>query len=171
VTELSGGSPRVVDKMPHNFETLWLASLLFPNATILHSVRSPMDTCLSCFFQNFHRGHAYTDDLRSLGHHYNYYLALMDHWKKALPIPIHDVVYEEVVGDPEQQIPRLLELCGLEFEEACMEFHKTRRAVKTASTSQVRRKLYTSSVEKWRRYEAHLGPLLEALGPEADDTA
>jgi hypothetical protein len=163
--EVSGGSPRVVDKMPHNFEFLWLVGLLFPNATVLHTVRSPLDTCLSCFFQDFQHGHAYTDDLASLGHHYAFYAALMEHWKAALPIPIHDVVYEELVTDPRDRIPRLLESCGLEMEGGCLEFHETRRAVRTASAGQVRKEAYTSSIGRWKRYEAHLGPLKEALGP------
>lgn len=149
--------------MPHNFEHLWLIALLFPRATILHCVRNPVDTCLSCFFQNFTRGHAYTDDLTSLGQHYRYYQDLMAHWRAVLPVTIHDIVYEELVADPEPGIRRLLDRCGLEFEPPCLEFHRTERPVGTASATQVRQKMYTSSVEKWRRYEADLGPLLHAL--------
>ena len=161
--KVGGKAQRVVDKMPHNFENLWLMALLFPEATVLHSVRSPLDTCLSCFSQNFTRGHAYTDDLRSLGHHYRYYRFLMNHWREVLPIPLHDVVYEEMVSDPENRIPSLLETCDLELEPACLEFHRTKRPVQTASVTQVRQEAYTSSIGKWKRYEAELKPLMEIL--------
>ncbi|MBB4285548.1 tetratricopeptide repeat-containing sulfotransferase family protein [Roseospira goensis] len=160
---VSGGSERVTDKMPHNFELLWLVALLFPHATVLHCVRSPVDTCLSCFFQNFTNAHTYTDDLSSLGHHYRLYQAYMRLWKQVLPMRIHDVVYEDLVSDPKAAISRLLDDCQLSFEPQCLDFHRTDRPVKTASVAQVRKRVYTTSVETWRRYEAHLGPLLQAL--------
>lgn len=163
LTEVGGGAERVVDKMPHNFKNLWLIALLFPNATVLHTVRSPLDTCVSCYFQNFSRHHAYTDDLRWLGAHYGFYRRLMEHWKNVLPIPIHDVHYEELVARPEEEIPALVEASGLAFEPACLSFHETERAVRTASVTQVRKKVYTRSVERWRRYAGHLGPLGDAL--------
>ncbi|CAK0756894.1 protein O-GlcNAc transferase [Gammaproteobacteria bacterium] len=162
---LAPGAGYVTDKMPHNFEHLWLVALLFPRATVLHSVRDPIDTCLSCYFQDFKGDHAWSSDLRTLAQHYNYYHELMAHWQMVLPIRIHPIVYEDLVQDPEIQIPRLLNLCGLDFEPACLEFHRTQRSVKTASATQVKQKLYTSSIEKWRRYERHLGPLLETLDP------
>lgn len=162
---LAGDERRVVDKMPHNFENLWLAALLFPGATVLHAVRNPLDTCVSCFFQNFTRGHAYTDDLADLGHQYRYYQDMMEHWKAVLPVEIHDVVYEDLVTDPDGHIPALLDACGLPFDEACLRPHENRRSVRTASVTQVRRKVYTSSVERWRKYEPWLGELVEALGP------
>ncbi len=160
---VANGRSFVTDKAPHNFQALWLIALLYPRAIILHSVRNPIDTCLSCFFQNFVTEHAYTDDLRALGQHYNYYRAMMAHWESVLPVPIHPVVYEDLVADPETRIPQLLACCGLEYEPACLEFHRTERAVKTASAHQVKRPMYRTSVEKWRRYERHLEPLLEEL--------
>lgn len=160
---VSGGSARVTDKMPHNYEHLWLAALLIPNATIINCVRDPVDTCLSCFFQPFGFGHAYADDLADLGHQYRLYQDYMRLWTRVLPIPIHTVVYEDLVREPEVQIPALLDACGLPFEPGCLSFHTTDRPIRTASMSQVRRRVYTSSVAKWHRYEAHLGPLLRAL--------
>lgn len=163
--DLGGDALRVVDKMPHNFEHLWLVALLFPGATVLHAVRSPLDTCVSCYFQKFTTGHPYTDDLTSLAHHYRHYRALMEHWKAVLPLKIHDVVYERLVTDPDAEIPALVEMCGLDFEPACLSFHDTERAVRTASVTQVRRRAYSTSVGRWEKYREHLGPLIEALEP------
>ncbi len=170
---LGGDAVRVVDKMPHNFEHLWLVALLFPGATVLHSVRSPLDTCVSCYFQKFTVGHPYTDDLTSLGHHYRYYHALMEHWKAVLPLEIHDIVYEHLVTDPDAEIRALVETCGLDFEPACLDFHRTKRAVRTASVTQVRKRAYSTSVGSWQKYRAHLEPLVEALEPvlASDDLA
>jgi tetratricopeptide (TPR) repeat protein len=155
VKQISGNARRVVDKMPHNFVNLWLISLLCPRAVVLHAVRNPVDTCLSCFFQNFIHSHAYTDDLVSLGRHYVFYRQLMAHWRSELPIRIHDVCYETLVADPETQIRQLLAICGLPFEDQCLEFHRNKRYVTTASSVQV------------RQNEKHLGPLLEELGEYA----
>ncbi|CAK0756881.1 putative Tetratricopeptide (TPR) repeat protein [Gammaproteobacteria bacterium] len=160
---LAPGAHYVTDKLPHNFERLWLIALIFPRATVLHSVRNPVDTCLSCYFQDFIQGHAWKNDLRTLAQHYNFYQELMAHWQAVLPITIHSIVYEDLVSDPDTQIPHLLNICGLDFEPTCLEFHHTQRPIKTASATQVTQKMYTSSVEKWRCYERHLGPLLETL--------
>lgn len=161
---LTSSHPRVSDKMPHNFELLWLIALAFPNATILHCVRDPLDTCLSNYFQKFSKPHPYKNELRSLGLHYRYYLQLMDHWKKVLPILIYDIRYEELVGAPEKNIEKILNYCGLTPDAACLDFYKSKNAVRTASAYQVRQKIYTDSVKKWKRYEKHLSPLFEALG-------
>jgi tetratricopeptide (TPR) repeat protein len=164
ITQINNYRPRITDKMPSNFELLWLIALIFPNSTIIHSKRNPVDTCLSCYFQDFIKPHPYKNTLSGLGKYFRYYRNLMDHWEKVLPVTIHDISYEEVVADPENQVKKLLSACDLEFEQGCLDFHKTERSVKTASAYQVRQKIYTSSVQKWRKYEKHLGPLLEALG-------
>ena len=155
-----------VDKMPHNFQHLWLICLMFPRARILHCTRNALDTCMSCFSTKFARWHPYTDDLRSLGHHYGFYRKLMAHWEDILPVDIHEISYEQLVRSPEREIRSLVRTCGLEFEESCLEFHKTRRAVTTASATQVRRPIYTSSIGKWRHYKKHLTPLRETLEEE-----
>jgi cytochrome c-type biogenesis protein CcmH/NrfG len=155
---------RVVDKMPFNFMNLGLIAVLFPNAKILHCRRNPADTALSCFQQNFAADMPWTVDLASLGHYYREYDRLMRHWKNVLPIPILDVVYEEEVADLETWARRLIAFCGLEWEDACLRFFETERAVKTASDWQVRQPLYATSVGRWRNYQRHLGPLFEALG-------
>ena len=162
----SNGAHHVVDKMPHNFENLWAVALLFPRATVIHAVRSPLDTCISCFFQNFTRGHSYTDDLESLGHHYRYQHERMEHWKSVLPMPVHEVSYEGLVSDPEKGIRDLLSIAGLDFEAECLDFHATRRDVRTASLAQVRQRAYTTSIGRWRAYADRLEPLKAALGPE-----
>ncbi len=159
INSLSTGEIFVVDKMPENFWHLWFIGLLFPHARVIHCVRNPLDTCLSCFFQNFVKDHAYSNELPSLAHYYGIYHRLMEHWQKVLPITIYRVVYENLVSDPEYQIGKLLDYCGLEFETNCLAFHKTDRAVRTASANQVRQKMYTSSVNKWKKYEKHLAPL------------
>jgi hypothetical protein len=166
---LSDEGARIVDKMPHNFRRVWIISLMFPNATIVHTMRNPLDTCVSCFSTNFTKGHPYTDNLSHLGHHYGFYSKLMGHWHDVSPVSVHNVVYEDLVTNPESQIHHLLEGCGLDFEEACMRFHQTQRRVATASSAQVRQKIYTSSIGKWRNYEKHLDPLIEALEEQGVD--
>lgn len=163
IRETSGNSRHVVDKMPHNFQNLWLIQLLFPKSTIIHCTRSPEDTCLSCYFNRFTIGHTYTDDLKDLGKHYKYYLNMMAFWKKILPIEIHDINYENLTNNPDEETRHLLNLCDLEFESSCLKFYETKRIVSTASATQVREKMYTSSVGRWKRYEKFLSPLLEEL--------
>ena len=160
----SEGEPRVTDKMPHNFLHLWFISLLFPKATVLHCVRNPLDTCVSCFSRNFSWGHhCYTDNLTALGKHYGLYRKLMSRWKQILPVTIHEVTYERLATDPGKQIRGIVNLCELPFEKSCLEFYRTNRPVNTASATQVKQKVYTSSVGKWRNYARHLKPLIEAL--------
>ncbi len=161
----AGDAPRVVDKMPQNFDYLWLIALLFPKATIVHCRRSPLDTCVSCFRHNFRDGHAYSDDLCWLGAYYSRYVQLMQHWHSVLPVPIYDIVYEQLVQDPEREIAQLLDHCGLEFEDACLNFHRTQRITRTASVLQVRNPMYTRSIGHWRNYAAHLQPLIKHLPP------
>lgn len=160
---LSPDAVHITDKMPQNFEKLWLIALLFPNTRVIHVQRNPIDTCLSCYFQDFTKGHPYKNDLRDLGTYYRYYQRLMDHWKNVLPIPILDVCYEELIGDQERLSRDLVEFCGLEWDNNCLEFYRNKRFVDTSSDMQVRRKIYNSSVNRWKRYEKFLTPLIEAL--------
>jgi hypothetical protein len=156
---------RVTDKMPANFRLAGLIRLMLPNARIIHCRRDPVDTCLSCYARKFSRGQPFAYDLRDLGLYYRAYEALMAHWRDLLPPErFAEVVYEEVVGDLEAQARRLIAFCGLEWDDACLTFHQTRRQVRTASVNQVRQPLYRTSIARWRAYERHLGPLLDALG-------
>jgi tetratricopeptide (TPR) repeat protein len=167
----SAKAQRITDKMPDNYFDIGMIHLCLPNAVILHSVRDPVDTCLGCYKQIFATGHETTYDLTLMGKTYVLYRRLMEHWNRVLPGRIVDVVYENLVADPETEIRRLLAACGLPWNDACLRFHENQRAVRTASSSQVRQPLYKSSLQRWRRYEKHLGPLLEALGPYAPDRA
>lgn len=154
----------ITDKMPHNFVRLGLIAYLLPRARIIHCRRNPLDNCLSIFFQNFVGEHSYKWDLGELGLYYLQYERLMEHWKKVVPNPIFELQYEEMVADQEGVSRQLIEFCGLDWDESCMEFHKTERSVQTASQWQVRQPVYKSSTERWRRYEKHIGPLIEVLG-------
>lgn len=156
---------RVIDKMPANFLTVGLIHLMLPNAKIIHVNRNPADTCLSCFTQLFKDGQEFSYDLAELGRYYVDYARLMEHWRKVLPEGAFlDVQYEDIVADQEAQSRRIIEYCGLEWNDACIDFHRNKRPVKTASMAQVRQPMYKSSVERWRSYEKFLGPLLGALG-------
>jgi Flp pilus assembly protein TadD len=158
---------RVVDKMPHNFLHLGLIALCLPGARVIHCARDPVDTCLSCHFQNFTSGgHPYTHDLAALGRYYRDYRRLMAHWEGVVGLPIHTVRYEALVDDPEGASRDLVAFLGLDWDPACLRFFASGRLVRTASRDQVRRPVYGSSAGRWRRYAAHLGPLLAALGPE-----
>ena len=164
VEALAPGAKRVVDKMPHNFVNLWLAALMLPDAHIVHCRRNPLDTCVSIFTQVFRKSHAYKNDLRTLGLYYRKYRELMTHWSGALPMPIHEIRYEDLVADQEGVSRRLLEFCGLDWDPTCLDFHTGNRTVLTASSLQVKKRMYTSSIDRWKRYAKHLGPLKEGLG-------
>ena len=170
LAEEAPGASRVVDKAPLNFRHLGLIALLFPKARIVHCRRDPLDTCVSCYFQNFAKGQDYSFDLRELGRFYRDYRRLMAHWAAVLPAAVLEVPYESLVADQEQVSRALLAFCGLDWDPACAEFHRTNRPVRTASRWQVRQPIYRSSVARWRRYEAHLQPLIEALGPLAEES-
>jgi tetratricopeptide (TPR) repeat protein len=171
VRQLQAHAPaatRITDKLPENYHFPGLIHLILPKAKILHVMRDPLDTCLSCFQEKFHAGIAYANELHELGDYYRCYAALMDHWRLVLPAgSMLEVRYEDLVEDLEGEARRMLDYCGLPWDDRCLYFHKTERPVKTASLVQVRRPLYRSSVGRWRRYERHLGPLMEALGPVA----
>jgi tetratricopeptide (TPR) repeat protein len=165
--KMAPGAQRVTDKTTLNFAHLGLLSLLFPRARVLHCTRDPLDTCVSCYFQNFGPNFPFIYDLESLGVHYGHYRRLMDHWRKVLDISILDVSYEEIVADHEAVTRRIIEFCGVEWSDACLRFHELSRPVLTASIAQVRRPIYTTSVGRHRHYEHHLEPLMTALGKYA----
>lgn len=160
----SRSATRVTDKMPHNFLNLGVIDQLFPGAVVIHCMRNPLDNCLSIYSQDFNAAHNYAFDLATLGAYYRLYQKLMDHWKQVLRIPILEIQYENLVANQEEGSRRLIEFCGLQWEERCLRFHENRRLVNTFSYDQVRRPMYTKSVERWRNYEQHLGPLIAALG-------
>ena len=158
------GAPFFIDKMPNNFRHIGLIHLILPNAKIIDARRDPMDCCFSGFKQLFAEGQEFTYGLTEIGRYYSDYVELMNHWDAVLPGRVLRVRHEDVLDDLEGQTRRMLDYCGLEFEEACLDFHKTDRAVRTASSEQVRRPLNRSGQGAWKPYDPWLGPLREALG-------
>lgn len=162
---LAPTAARITDKMPLNFYFVGLIALAMPNARIIHVRRDPVDTCLSCFMQHFTQGHEFTNDLAELGRYWRAYDDLMTHWRHVLgDDAFRNVAYEDVVSDMESVARSLVDYIGLEWDDRCLQFHETQRAVRTASVKQVRQPIYTTSVERWRAYEPWIGPLLETLG-------
>lgn len=159
----TNGEIRVTDKMPSNFFHAGLIAILFSKARIIHCRRDPMDVCLSIFFQPFSRAHPYAFDLGNLGHYYRQYERLMAHWRAVLGDRLFEVQYSELVEDPESVSRRLIDHCGLEWDDRCLQFDRNRGAVRTASHWQVRQPIYRTSLQRWKHYERHLSPLLEAL--------
>ena len=137
--------------------------MMFPKAKIVHCVRHPLDTCLSCYFQNFRTGQEFSFDLSNNGSYYSNYKRLMQHWHTLLPQIILDINYEKLVDDPFQITQDLLSHCNLTWDDACLKPHETKRPVTTASSQQVRQQIYQSSVGRWRGYKEYLGPLLDSL--------
>jgi len=160
--------PFFVDKLPNNWLYVPFIQLILPNAKIIDARRHPLACCFSNFRQHFARGQPFTYDLEDVGRYYSAYVRLMAHVDAVLPGKVHRVIYEAMVDDTEAQVRALLQHCGLEFEPACLEFHKTERAVRTASSEQVRRPIYREAIEEWKPYESHLGPLKAALGEVLD---
>ncbi len=162
--KLSPAAKHVTDKMPSNFFFTGLIHLALPNARIIHAVRDPVDTCVSCFSKLFSAEQSHTYDLAELGRYHRRYQALMAHWHRVLPKGrLLDVRYEDVVADLEGQARRILAHCGLDWDPRCLEFHRTERPVRTASASQVRRPIYQSAIGRWRAYADYLEPLLAEL--------
>jgi hypothetical protein len=162
---------RVTDKNLRNVALLGFIHLILPRAKIIHVRRDPVDTCLSCFFLKF-GGNAvpFCYELGELGRAYRRYRQMMAHWRQVLPPGvILEVQYEDLVNDLEGEARRLILHCGLAWNERCLSFHEAERAVRTASVSQVRQPIYRSSLQRWQRYKRHLGPLIDALGPDASD--
>jgi tetratricopeptide (TPR) repeat protein len=156
--------PHFIDKMPNNFAHVGLIHLILPNAKIIDARRHPLGCCFSCFKQHFARGQAFTYDLDELGRYYRDYVELMAHFDAVLPGRVHRVFYERMVEDTEAEVRRLLEYCGLPFEESVLRFHENRRAVRTASSEQVRQPIFREGLEQWRHFAPWLGPLESALG-------
>lgn len=172
LTRLTRHAPtayRITDKMPGNFLLMGLIHALFPNAKIIHVERNPIDTCLSCFTKLFKHGQFFSYDLIELGQYYATYQTIMAHWRRVLPKGAwFDIRYEALISDFESNAKQLIAYCGLEWDDACMNFHQIKRQVRTASLTQVRKPIYASSVERWRRLENELTPLIKTLEASKD---
>lgn len=166
----ANGLPFVVDKMPRNFQHIGIISMMLRDARIIHCRRDPMDVGLSCFKHHFlAHGLDYSCDLDDLGAYYRHYEALMGYWNRVIPEKIYEMRYEDLVANPEQQIRNLLAWCRIPFEESCLDFHRNRRMVATASATQVRQPIHQGAVQRWKNYERDLEPLQRALERPIDD--
>lgn len=154
---------RITDKMPSNFMFLGLIKRLFPQSRIIHCVRNPLDTCLSCYIQNFSDPPPFASDLSSLGIAYRQYEQLMSFWRDEINISMFEVQYEEMISHQEEVSRALVTYCGLEWDDNCLDFYKSKRIVHTASSQQVRKPIYSSSVNRWKNYEKDLKPLIDSL--------
>lgn len=163
LTSLAPGKDRIVDKMPHNFMVLGAISLMYPGATLIHSKRNPLDTCLSCFTTALGPAHAYAASLAGLVFKYREYRRVMDHWKRVLGDRLVEMEYEKLVAEPEPESRRLIAATRLDWDPACLKFYEGKRTVTTASVSQVRRPMYDSSIARWKRFEPYIGELIEGL--------
>jgi hypothetical protein len=161
------GKARFIDKMPNNFRHIGLIHLILPNAKIIDARRDAMACCFSNFKQLFASGQEFTYGIEDIARYYRTYIELMRHWDEALPGKVLRVQHEELVDDLEGNVRQLLEFCELDFEPACLEFHKTERSVRTASSEQVRQPIYKEGLDQWRNFEPWLSPLKQALGPLA----
>jgi len=162
---LRTGKPHFIDKMPNNFSHIGLLKLILPNAKVIDARRNPMDTCFSCYKQLFARGQAFTYDLSEIARYYVNYINLMDHWNKVLPGYVFKIQHEALLQDQEGITRDLLEFCELDFEPSTLEFYKTERAVKTASSEQVRQPINTKGLNQWKNFESHLNDLKQYLAP------
>ena len=159
--------PFFIDKMPNNFVHIGLIKLILPKAKIIDARRNPMDTCFSCFKQYFAKGQHFTYDLDDIARYYKDYLRLMNYWKKLFPEEIFTINYEQVIDNPNERIRDLLDFCNVKFEDNCINFHKSKRPVKTASSEQVRQPMYKSGLDYWKNYSNNLDALLKHF-PEYD---
>jgi tetratricopeptide (TPR) repeat protein len=162
-----GGSARVVDKMPDNYMYIGLLSIMFPRATFVHCRRDLRDIAVSCWMTDF-RSIRWSNDQKNIAERFRQYHRVMSHWKEVLPVPVLEVNYEETVSDLEVTARRMIEACGLPWEPACLEFHRTERPIRTASVMQVRQPVYQRSVARWKNYEPALGELFAGL-PKGDE--
>ena len=153
--------PFFIDKMPNNFVHIGLIKLILPKAKIIDARRNPMDTCFSCFKQYFAKGQHFTYDLDDIARYYKDYVRLMDYWKKLFPEEIFTIHYEQVIDNPNDRIRDLLEFCNVKFEDNCINFHKSKRPVKTASSEQVRQPMYKTGLDYWKNYSNNLDTLLK----------
>jgi hypothetical protein len=158
------GKPFFIDKMPNNFRHIGLIQLMLPNARIIDARREPMACCFGNLKQLFANGQEFTYSVEDISRYYRTYLELMRHWDEVLPGRILRVHHEDVVADLDGSVRQLLDHCGLEFEPACIDFHKTRRSVRTPSSEQVRQPIFRDGLDQWRKYEPWLAPLKAALG-------
>jgi tetratricopeptide (TPR) repeat protein len=165
-TKLGGTARRVTDKLPANVFHLLLIYQLFPNARVIHCLRDTIDLCISCFIQDFHTL-SFATRLEDVGFYFREYERLAEHWRKVLPMQVLEVRYEDMVDNQEAMSRKVLDFCGLEWDDRCLRFHETRRVVQTSSVAQVRQPIYRSSVARWKKYERHLAPLFRALGMPA----
>ena len=163
VNQLKHGQTWLTDKMPHNFLLLGFIAVTLPNAKIVHCKRHPMANCLSIYKANFSGSHNYAYNQQELAEYHNLYEGLMDHWRQVLPGRFYEIKYEELTSNQEEETRKLLEYCELPWEDACLDFHKNKRAVKTASAYQVRQSMHTKSVDLWKRYGDGLKPLIDNL--------
>ena len=161
-----GSAPYFIDKMPNNFFHIGLIKLILPRAKVIDARRHPMACCFSGFKQLFGEGQEFSYGLTEIGNYYRQYVKLMDHWDRVLPGFVLRVQHEEVVNDLPGQVRRLLDFCGLPFEQTCVDYHLTERSIRTPSAQQVRQPIYQSGLEQWTHFEAWLDPLKQALGPE-----
>jgi hypothetical protein len=165
IRQLASKAERVTDKLPGNFRYAGLINLVLPNARIIHARRDPLDTCFSCFSTLFAGPIVYSYDLTELGRYYRAYDMLMQHWRRVLPPGVMlEVQYEHLTADLEGEASRIVGHCGLDWNDACLSFHKTERPVRTASAVQVRQPIYRSSIGRARHYVHQLRPLIKALG-------
>ncbi|MCK5092697.1 MAG: sulfotransferase, partial [Gammaproteobacteria bacterium] len=164
ISTLAGNEKIVVDKMPLNYHHLGFIRILFPKAKIIHCKRNPMDTCLSCYMMDFAARQPFSNNLDDLGEYYKLYLKQMQYWKDVVKIPILDIQYEELVDNQEEISHKIISYCGLDWDDACLSFHKNKRVTLTASNQQVNKPIYKKSVERWRNYEEDLTPLIKTLG-------
>ena len=162
-------APFFIDKMPNNFMYVGLIHLILPNAAIIDARRHPLGCCFSCFKQHFARGQWFSYGLEDLARYYRDYVELMAHVDEVLPGKVTRAFYESIVEDTETEVRRLLEGCGLPFDPQCLRFHENARAVRTASSEQVRQPIFREGVEQWRHYEGWLEPLARALGDVLTD--
>jgi hypothetical protein len=168
LSSISDGKYNIItNKMPQNFWYLGLIHKLFPLSKIIHCKRNPLDTCISCYFADFADGNKFSFDLENLGTYYTQYQKIMKHWRDTIGVPMLEIQYEDLVKNPEALSRELVGYCGLEWDDKCLSPHKTKRDVLTASTLQVRQRIYTSSIDRWKHYDRHIGPLREMLGDPA----
>ncbi|MBT7763631.1 MAG: sulfotransferase, partial [Gammaproteobacteria bacterium] len=158
------GSPFFIDKMPNNFRHIGLIKLILPNAKIIDARRGSMACCFSGFKQLFAEGQEFSYSLEDIGTYYSDYVDLMAHWDEVLPGFVHRIENEKLIDDLEGEVRKLLDFCGLPFEQACVEFHRNKRNVRTPSSEQVRQPISKSGVDQWRNYSNYLDPLRNALG-------
>jgi hypothetical protein len=165
MNKYSGDFPFCTNKMPGNFLLIGLIKIILPNAKVIHCHRDPMDNCYSVYKQFFLAAHKYAYHLQEIGKYYLNYHKLMEHWNSVLPGFIHNVKYEDMVANQEDETRKLLHFCSLEFSDSCLHFYKNKRRVFTASATQVRKPIYSDSILKWNKYKNELEPLYKVLLP------